>query len=425
MSNSKRQDALCWRLNTFFSGLPRIFCFLWESLRYIVRKIFPFKENTPSWYVFCARRDEGGRDKTFSAPGADRLDGSWFSVRRPFYFHEHIFYDFDSALRLYPDLKGIAFIFFMGIGDYLYASPLFPALKNKYPSLDFRAYVGDKNDRNNSSLVASVLKSNPCFSGVDFYSGGRRNPVIWKNYDYRTVIGEIPDGYLAVPVYYDYSMSVPHRTESLFDTFGLKPGEKFAEGSFPVPQMYFPGQPSETVKDYYETICEKAGEKKKIVVLQLDSRGSDYTYPYIGELASMLCRDFFVISVTKSGFVNGSYLELDTGRIVINDSFRLLHMLKGRFEVYIIAVNSVFWAASAGLGISNLGLQHWKDIKLHNLWYPNITFLTKDIYDRIPGRYQILAGPRDYLRHNKKIIDFKPEFIFRHFMSMAGMPEPF
>jgi len=41
--------------------------------------------------------------------------------------------------------------------------------------------------------------------------------------------------------------------------------------------------------------------------------------------------------------------------------------------------------------------------------------LTDIIYDKIPKEKQILASPENYRRHNKKIIDFLPEYIYSKF----------
>ena len=392
---------------------------MYELCRNGIAKLMPM-EKTPCWHYFCARQDDGGNKVKYSLPDLAATDENWFRISRPFHIHEHISFDFDAAIKAFPRLKGIAFIFFMGAGDYLYATPLFPALKKKYPRLDFIAIAGDSNDRNNSALVARLLSHNPLFSSVKTFPGGRRHPVIWKNYDYRAAIQLVPENYLAVPVYYDYSVNVSHREHTLFETYGLSlPGGENIE-KVPCPQMYFPGEPSDSVKQYLseiEMLCQATG-KKDIVFLQLDSRGSNYTYPYLKELARLLSGSFTVLSVTKGISSIKGCLELDIKKLEMNDTFRLLAALKEKHSVRVIAVNSVFWAASAGLGLPNLGLQHWHDPKLHNLWYPNIAFLTDIIYPRIPEKYQIIAAPSDWKRHNKKIIDFLPEFVFNKFQDL-------
>lgn len=410
------RESISWRLNRFFVKCPRIVCLVYELARAFLGKFQ--KENTPCWYYFCARKNEGGSNKIFSAPLLKNSDKpNWFSITRPFHIHEHIHFNFDEALQACPNLRGIAFIFFMGAGDYLYATPLFKALKEKYPHVDFIAIAGDKNDRNNSSLVAKLLKNNTCFSKVLTFSKGKRHSIIWKNYDYRNALELVPENYLAVPVYYDYSTEVSHRVHSLFETYGLPLPAGGNIEKVPAPLMYFNGLPSEQVSSYLNEIdnmCKNSG-KSEIVFLQLDSRGSNYAYPFIKELAQNLNKQSVVLSVTQGIARIKDCLELDIKRLEMNDTFRLLSLLKERYTVRIIAVNSVFWAASAGLDIPNLGLQHWYDSKLHNLWYPNITFLTSKIYEKIPQKYQIIAAKKDWQKHNKKIIDFLPSFVYEKY----------
>ena len=140
--------------------------------------------------------------------------------------------------------------------------------------------------------------------------------------------------------------------------------------------MYFPAEPAPVVADYLDKARKGAQGKKGIIFLQLDSRGSNYVYPHMQALAKGLIKEgYFVMSVTKGGPVeNPDYLEIDIKKLSINQTWHLLSILKGEFPLYVIAVNSVFWAASAGLHLPNLGLQHWIDKKVHNLWYPNIVF---------------------------------------------------
>ena len=127
------------------------------------------------------------------------------------------------------------------------------------------------------------------------------------------------------------------------------------------------------------------------------------------------------MSVTKGGPIDDkNYLEIDIKKLSINQTWQLLATLKKEFSLYVIAVNSVFWAASAGLDLPNLGLQHWIDKKVHNLWYPNIQVVTDYIYPLLPREKQIQAPPESYTRHNKKIIDYKPTWILRWFKETFG-----
>lgn len=385
----------------------RPLCVAYETLRWLGHKTLGLGHGaTPVWYQF---------DRV-QVPGAAvhetlPINKEWYRISRPLYRHEHVYYDFEKALAVNPQVKGIALIFFMGIGDYLYTTPMLEALKMKYPSLPFYGYVGAQFDRNNSPLVGKLLEGNPNIEKV-FYFNGTRHPFIWKNYDYSAALKDIPEGFLVLPVYYDYSVKIPHRVKSLFETFTLPVPEQV-----PTPKMYFPAEPAPVVQAYLTEISAKAAGKKGIIFLQLDSRGSNYVYPHMKALVEQLAEEgYLVLSVTKGGpLAHSSYIEIDIKRLAINETWHLLSLLKAQYPLYVIAVNSVFWAASAGLGLPNLGLQHWIDKKVHNLWYPNIQVVTDYIYPHLPREKQIFAPAESYTRHNKKIIDYKPGWIVKWF----------
>ena len=388
----------------------RPLCVTYESVRWLKHKLFGWAElRTPVWYGFDCRPQNTKKE---SLP----IDAQWYHICRPLYMHEHVYYNLDNALAVNPNVRGFAFIFFMGIGDYLYATPVLEALKKKYPTIPFYGYVGKQFDRNNSPLVGKLLSENPHFEKV-FYFDGMRHPLIWKNYDYSLALKDIPQDFLVIPVYYEYGTQIRHRVSSLFDTFDLPIPE-----NIPAPQMYFPATVSVEVADYLNQARNGARNKKGIVFLQLDSRGSNYVYPFIKELALGLIKEgYFVMSVTKGGPIDDkNYLEIDIKKLSINQTWQLLATLKKEFSLYVIAVNSVFWAASAGLDLPNLGLQHWIDKKVHNLWYPNIQVVTDYIYPLLPREKQIQAPPESYTRHNKKIIDYKPTWILRWFKETFG-----
>ncbi len=402
MQAYKWHDVIC-------SNRP--LCVMYETLRWLWHKTFFFiRTRTPVWYQFDKKHALG-------VPAKETLpiNREWYRIKRPLYRHEHVYYDFDKALLANPGVKGVALIFFMGIGDYLYTTPMLDALKKKYPNLPFHAHVGAGFDRNNSPLVGKLLESNPNFEKV-FYFNGSRHPLIWKNYDYSSAFQTIPEGFLAVPVYYDYGVHVPHRVKSLFETFGLE-----APKNVPAPVMYFPDTPSAVVREHLAQVSARMPGKKGIVFLQLDSRGSAYTYPHMRALAEGLAREgYFVMSVTKGGpLERPDYLEVDIKKFSINETWHLLALLKEAFPVYVIAVNSVFWAASAGLGLPNLGLQHWVDKKVHNLWYPNIQVVTDYVYPLLPREKMIAAPPESYTPHNHKFIDYKPDWVLTWFLDMV------
>lgn len=383
----------------------RPLCVLYEISRWLIHKIFFFvPETTPVWYGFNKRPLAGIPEKL-------PFNKTWYRISRPLYWHEHVYYNLDNALAANPHVKGFAFVFFMGIGDYLYTTPVLEALKQKYPHIPFYAYVGAQFDRNNSPLVGKLLEENPHFERV-FYFNGTRHPLIWKNYDYTDALKNVPENFLVIPVYYDYGVEITHRVASLFDTFNLPLPQEV-----PAPKMYFPQTVAAAVADYLARARTQAKFTKGIVFLQLDSRGSNYVYPHLKELAQGLTEQgYFVMSVTKGGPLNNpQYLEIDIKKLAINQTWQLLHILKQEVALYVIAVNSVFWAASAGLVLPNLGLQHWIDKKVHNLWYPNIEVVTNHIYPFLPREKQIFAPAQSYARHNKKIIDYKAQWVIRWF----------
>lgn len=400
--------------NTFqtFLRTHRPLCVGYECLRWCKHKVFPFLDKpAPVWYGFDKRPANGVAETRPVTP-------AWYSISRPFYMHEHVYYNLDNALAANPNVKGFAFVFFMGIGDYLYTTPVLEALKQKYPHIPFYGYVGAQFDRNNSPLVGKLLAQNPHFEKV-FYFEGMRHPLIWQNYDYSAALKNVPEDFLVIPVYYQYGTHIKHRVLSLFDTFGLP-----APSQIPAPKMYFPAEIAAPVQDYLTVSRSQASGKKGIVFLQLDSRGSNYVYPHMRALADMLIKQgYYVMSVTKGGPTdNPAYLEIDIKKLSINQTWQFLSVLKREFALYVIAVNSVFWAASAGLQLPNLGLQHWIDKKVHNLWYPNIKVVTNYLYPLLPREKQIFAPADSYTRHNKKIIDYKAQWIVRWFTETWGKP---
>lgn len=393
----------------------RPLCVAQEMLRYCWHKTLGSFMHSPYcvWYSF---------DKP--CPNCKKeylpIDKDWHKLPRPLYLHEHVFYNIDNALSANKNVKGLALIFFMGIGDYLYTTPMLAALKEKYPQLKFYGYVSKNIDRNNSPIVGTMLQTNPAFEKV-FYFDGYRNPFIWKNYNYEDAFKDIPEDFLVLPVYYEYDVKVAHRVNSLFKTFQLAMSSK---KETPRPVFYFSAEPSEEVRKTFEDLSKLAKKRKGIVFLQLDSRGSAYTYPYQDDLIRRLLRDeYLVLSVTKSAVVDEYFKIIDIKKFSFNESCHLLSLLSKEYKMYIIALNSVFWAASAGLDIPNLGLQHWVDKKVHNLWYPNITVVTDYIYKKLPKNKMIMACEGDYLRHNKKIIDYKSEFVYKCFNKMLDKLE--
>ena len=151
----------------------RFLTVLYESSRLIYAKTFNLigkKEICPVWYSF-KEKPENNKKETLE------INKNWYSIYRPLHIHEHVYYNLDNALLANPKIKGFALVFFMGLGDYLYTTPLIEALAKKYPKMELRAYVSDKFDRNNSPLVAKLLETNPNIKKVETFRG-LRNPFL-------------------------------------------------------------------------------------------------------------------------------------------------------------------------------------------------------------------------------------------------------
>ena len=382
-------------------------CFLteiYESFRWIyaqTNKILGEKEICPVWYSF---------DETPENINTENLEinKEWYSIKRPLYIKEHIYYNLDNALAVNPKIKGFALVFSMGLKDYLYTIPLIEALAKKYPQLELWAYAADKLD----SRISSLLKTNPNIKKVKTFKSFK-NPIVWKNFDYSEVVQKAPEDFLVLPVYYEYKKISLHRTASLFDTFGIAFNER---KNFPKPVFYFPEEIPAKVADNIKTIKKSAKGTKGIILLKLDD--GVYIYPEIDELARRLIWDnYFVVSVTKCGVFDPHFKMLDIKKFGLNETCHLLNLLKKEMPLYVISYPSEFWAVTAGLNIENLGLAYCRDFKLHNLYYPNTLLLTEIKYSKIPSKKQIVACGTDFVRRDD-IIDFKVESILKYLKNL-------
>ena len=371
--------------------------FRWANSQ--TNKILGEKEICPVWYSFEDNPENTNTENS-------EINKNWYSIKRPLLINEHIYYNLDNALAVNTKIKGFALVFFMGLEDYLYTTPLIEALAKKYPQIELWAYAADKQD----NRVTALLKTNPNIKKVKTFKGFR-NPFIWKNFDYSEVMQKAPKDFLILPVYYEYKKISLHRTASLFDTFGLPFNER---KNFPKPIFYFPKEIPSKVEDTLNNIKKSTKGTKGVILLKLDD--SIYTYPEIDELARRLIWDnYFVLSVTKCGVVDPHFKMLDVKRFGFNETCQLLTLLKKEMPLYIISCPSEFWAITAGLNIENLGLGYKQDFKLHNLYYPNTSLLTEIKYSKIPSKKQIVVREGiDFTRRDKKIIDFKVDTVLKN-----------
>lgn len=346
-----------------------------------------------------------------------RPNDPWFQFREQLAPDEHVIYDLDVGIHK-GKAAGIALVFFMGIGDYIFSTPLLAELRRRYPETPIYGYVSSSTDTNNSPLVGKLMEHNPDIDKV-FYYQGSASALNWKNYDYKAVYDLVPKRFLVVPMLYEASAAVPHRMQTLFQTFSL-PVPKVP----PLPLLHLPETPGDHIvrlKNKIQKTCTKS-KRTGIVFLQLDARSSDYSYPYSDKVAADLCKNgHVVISASKLTYQDSACFQLDFSQFSIADSIHLLKLLKEEFgdRLMLLTVASVFWSVSAALELRNVGLHHFLDDAIHNYWYPNIHVVTNYDYPHIPKASVSLAGKSDFTINNRGRADFKPEFALRCFYKIA------
>jgi hypothetical protein len=327
------------------------------------------------------------------------------------YIDEHVRFNIDKALSQ-SEVRGVALIFFMGMGDYFYTTPLIAALKQRYPSLPFIAYVSRHISQFNNPSVALLLKQNPHIDTVIEYDGKAHS--FFKNYDYTDALKYVPADHLAIPVLYEHLPKTSHRVLSLFDTFGVD-----TPAQLPLPQIYTPPKPAPHVEKLLEKImtCCRENKARGIVFMQLDMRSSRYSYPSGDQLATGLeKRGYYVISASKLTAESPMHHQLDLSTFSIIDSIHLLKLLRDHFPTtYTVGTISVFWSISSGFDIPTLGLHHFIDPSMHNVWYPNTHVITHYDYEHIPADKKFIAFPDDYTINRRGQVDFHPNFVLRCF----------
>jgi len=340
----------------------------------------------------------------------------------------HVRYDIAQA-RAARRVDGLALVFFMGLGDYLMATPLLQALRAAYPELPLYAYASASLDQVNSPLVAAQLDANPCVARTFRYQGRHvtdrgRVASFWKNYDYSDALKDVPEDFLVLPVLYDMDPIVPHRVTSLFETFGLPP-------PWPVPVPLLPRQPlsarAQAVLDGIRAGA-RAAQASGIVCCQFDVRSSGYVYPHAVDLVrGLLDQGRFVISFTRLELDAPGYLGIDVREISVGDSIEILRALAAEPPVlHCISVNSVLWAISAGLGIRNLGLHTFHDEAMHQYVYANTFVISQHPYRSVPATRLFLA-PAGVYRETANpaggsLTSYDPAFVLDCFHVLLGTP---
>jgi glycosyltransferase involved in cell wall biosynthesis len=296
-------------------------------------------------------------------------------------------YDIAEARRT-QRIDGLALIFFMGLGDYLIATPMLEALRQAYPDLPIYGYASSTPDEVNSHLLAGMLRSNPNIDQVFIYRG--RKTQHWKNYDFSDALKDVPANFLVLPVLYnDTDRAVTHRFTSLLQTFHLP-----LISPVPRPALY-PEPLSEPAQDILLKIRRSTSSDYicGIVCCHFDVRSSGYVYPYGERLVrGLIASGYFVVSFSKLNLVDDNLLVVDVTTITPNDTAGILRALKSDvLPLCMVTVNSMMWAMSAGLDIRNLGLQNVRAAAMHQFLYPNISVITNHRHPFIQPERLFLA----------------------------------
>ena len=320
----------------------------------------------------------------------------------------HMYFDIDKLLKLKPQIKKIGLVFFMGMGDYFYATNFIEILHRKYPQLILEAFVSSNFDLNNSPLVAVLLEKNPFISKISYFNG-HRNFEGWKNYDWSDCYNMCGDDEILIPMIYEHNEFVPSRTDTLCRTFNL-PVPKIN----PYPIIYdYPA--SNSVKNLFE---KYKLQMQKVVFIQMTTRSSNFTYPYIDKILEYLLEaGYFVICVEKTEIKNKNLLVLDIKKFNINETISLLKLIKeNKISICFLTIMSVFASVSSALKIPNLAMQHLYDPCISTVYYSNIYMITDRYYRQIPSDRQYII-PEKYierLENNSRFI-YSPEILISCF----------
>jgi hypothetical protein len=143
----------------------------------------------------------------------------------------------------------------------------------------------------------------------------------------------------------------------------------------------------------------------------------------VDELAADLSRKgYLVISASKLQRTSETCVALDLKQFSIVDSLYLLQLLKEHYKgrVFLLTVTSVFWSISAALELPNIGMQHFRNERVHAVWYPNTYIIAHHDYPCIPQDRLFLADEGDYTLNIRRHVDFEPEFVLRCFYTAVG-----
>lgn len=301
------------------------------------------------------------------------------------------YYDI-ARMREIRQVDGLALIFFLGLGDYLFTTPVIEALRIAHPGIPIYAYASTHADHVNSPLVAGMLRHNRHIDAVFTYAGSPRGH--WTEYDFRDGLKDIPRNFLILPMIYNTDAEACHRVTSLFETFRLPV-------PLPVPlPILEPVNLSSPAAVVLAEIRERAAARnaRAVVFCHFGTRSSNYLYPYRDDVVRRLAQaGYLAVTLSDNGVDDRLAMPVDIGAISPGDTIEMLRALRqDDRRLYCLSVNSVMWPISAGLEIPNLGLHIFEDWTIHQYVYLNTFVLTQYYYPRLPPGRVFIAPEGTY-----------------------------
>ena len=314
----------------------------------------------------------------------------------------------DTLMKFCPHIKRFGFVFFLGVGDYFYATRFFEIMKEKYPHIHFDAYVSTVCDSNNSPLVADCLKVNPLFEHIYTYHGSR-NIMNWYNYDYAECYQIKSKDTVLLPVIYNHNANTFSRTRGLCEVYA---------NAFPMINLRPIIYPYRATAYVTNLFSEPKKKMKKVVFVQMSARSSGYSYPYTDELIkALLDQGYFVVTVEKTAMKSNRLLKLNTKQMKITDSIAFVKMIKdAHIPLYFLTLASCFWSISSALDLPNLGLHHFYDDSIATYHFSNIFVVSASKLPNVPSDRLFIAPPAAFEQDKTThYYTYKPEYILKAF----------
>ncbi|WNL26811.1 methyltransferase domain-containing protein [Arcobacter cryaerophilus gv. pseudocryaerophilus] len=318
--------------------------------------------------------------------------------------------------RITPNVKKLHLIFFMGIGDYIYTTPLWAEIKKKFPKIKLIAYVSKNMDLINNPLVYDLLRKNPLFSEVYYFDGKPGNS--WEEYDFSDVkqyLNTNNSSNLVCPVIFKHTdVNSTHRVNEIFNAFSLE----CDLNTRTLPLLYI-------LKNDYNKSSEITkfinSQDKEVIFIHLETRSTTYNYKDDFELIQRLIdMNYYVVYIKKDvnfNFNKSDFYNLNITTFNLFESIAFIDSIKIR--KYFIATNSLMTPISSALNIPMLSLFILKDSTQTRLvFYKNMRVVTvdKNCYDFLPKDYSLLVPIQNVEIINGNLISYKIQTIVESFL---------